>query len=175
MSDNEFEPLILNDDVGETFPLIAGGVEEGTFEIGLVLGGTVSSACYTAGVLDFLVEALDAWMEAKQDEDPAAPPHKVKIRFVAGTSGGGISAAPFAQAMQYEFPHAGSASDEGTRASNPFYQTWVNRIRLRDMLDTDDPAAASLAASIHSTRMIEGAAGEVIALKGRIAAFGGTI
>ena len=33
-------------------------VPDGTFELGLVLGGTVSAGAYTAGALDFLIEAL---------------------------------------------------------------------------------------------------------------------
>ncbi len=32
-----------------------------TFELALVLGGTVSAGAYTAGALDFLIEALDSW------------------------------------------------------------------------------------------------------------------
>ena len=42
-----------------------GDVPVGSFEIALVLGGTVSSGAYTAGVLDFLVEALDAWVKLR--------------------------------------------------------------------------------------------------------------
>lgn len=36
------------------------------FEVGLVLSGTVSAGPYTAGVIDYLIEALDAWYEAKR-------------------------------------------------------------------------------------------------------------
>ena len=35
--------------------------EEGVFRLGLVLNGTVAAGAWTAGVLDFLVEALDLW------------------------------------------------------------------------------------------------------------------
>jgi predicted patatin/cPLA2 family phospholipase len=31
------------------------------FKIGLVLAGAVSAGAYTAGVVDFLFEALEAW------------------------------------------------------------------------------------------------------------------
>ena len=45
--------------------------QHATFEIGLVMAGAVSAGAYTAGVVDFLIEALDeykcckksAWLE----------------------------------------------------------------------------------------------------------------
>ena len=49
-----------------------------TFEIGLVMGGAVSAGAYTAGVLDFLFETLDAWEAAKKQE--AALPGNEKSR-----------------------------------------------------------------------------------------------
>jgi len=44
-----------------------------TYELALVLGGTVSAGCYTAGIFDFLLEALDTWTAAKDRSDPRAP------------------------------------------------------------------------------------------------------
>src|SRR5271163_2793770 len=35
--------------------------EMATFKIGINMAGAVSAGAYTAGVLDFLIEALDAW------------------------------------------------------------------------------------------------------------------
>ena len=32
-----------------------------TFELGLVMAGAASAGAYTAGVIDFLFEALQAW------------------------------------------------------------------------------------------------------------------
>ena len=40
----------------------AGGRASG-FEIGLVMAGAVSAGAYTAGVVDFLIRALDQWYE----------------------------------------------------------------------------------------------------------------
>jgi hypothetical protein len=45
----------------EWYPSIRPPTAAGTFEIGLVLAGAVSAGAYTAGVLDFLYEALDYW------------------------------------------------------------------------------------------------------------------
>ena len=36
-----------------------------SFELALVLGGTVSAGAYTAGAIDFLAEALDCFEAAK--------------------------------------------------------------------------------------------------------------
>ena len=36
------------------------------FRIGVNMAGAVSAGAYTAGVLDFLIEALDTWYEAKE-------------------------------------------------------------------------------------------------------------
>lgn len=33
--------------------------EKPTFEIGFVLAGAISAGCYSAGVMDFIIEALD--------------------------------------------------------------------------------------------------------------------
>jgi len=40
-----------------------------TFEFALVLGGTVSAGAYTAGAVDFLIEALDCWTTARDKHD----------------------------------------------------------------------------------------------------------
>lgn len=39
----------------------------GTFKIGLTMAGAISGGAYTAGVLDFLFEALAEWEKAKKD------------------------------------------------------------------------------------------------------------
>ena len=63
------------------------------FEIGLVGAGAVSAGAYTGGVIDFLVEALDAWYAAKSGENPEVPPHEVRLSVFSGASAGGITAA----------------------------------------------------------------------------------
>src|SRR4051812_23426924 len=70
------------------------------FEIGLVMAGAISAGAYTAGVIDFLIEALDEWEKAKrfareQPDDPQArecPMHEVRIKVMAGSSAGGMTA-----------------------------------------------------------------------------------
>ncbi len=62
------------------------------FHIGLAMAGAVSAGAYTAGVLDFLIEALDEWQKAK-DRGEDVPQHEVFISTISGTSAGGITAA----------------------------------------------------------------------------------
>ncbi|SAL85170.1 hypothetical protein AWB68_07588 [Caballeronia choica] len=67
---------------------------EGTFEIGIVLAGAISAGAYSSGVVDFLIEALDAWEAAKEAErktgrpqnEWSVPPHDVVLRVFAGAS-----------------------------------------------------------------------------------------
>ena len=114
-----------------------------TFEIALVLGGTVSAGAYTAGALDFLIEALDAWTDMRDGPNGrTVPRHKVVIRIIAGTSGGGVNAAIAARALAYDFPHVSRGTESAIAARNPFYDTWINRLTLDGMLKTDDLAAS---------------------------------
>ena len=51
------------------------------FQIGL----TISAGAYTAGVLDFLVEALDAWEDARNGPNAdTIPGHRVGIKVMSG-------------------------------------------------------------------------------------------
>lgn len=68
-----------------------------TFVIGVTMAGAISAGAYTAGVLDFLLRALDAhnaraargpW---EDDRDP--PRHRVVLRVMSGSSAGGVCAA----------------------------------------------------------------------------------
>ncbi|ALJ01705.1 hypothetical protein DC20_21900 (plasmid) [Rufibacter tibetensis] len=56
------------------------------------MAGSVSAGAYTAGVMDFLLEAIENWEKAR-GTDPSIPDHKVEIDLFGGTSGGGITAA----------------------------------------------------------------------------------
>src|SRR5438045_5263053 len=83
-------------------------VEPGVFEFALVLGGTVSAGAYTAGAVDFLIEALDCFTAAKARGD--GPRHDVVLKLITGTSGGGVNAAIAARALAYDFSHVEQAT-----------------------------------------------------------------
>lgn len=118
--------------------------EANLFEIGLVLGGTGATGPYTAGVLDFLIQALDEWEKHRVSEkdkpktDWKVPHHKVRIRIITGTSGGGICSLLTARALHYAFPPAVDRTPATTLAANPFYDIWVNDIKIDKFLDCSD-------------------------------------
>ncbi len=111
----------------------------GTFELALVLGGTASAGAYTAGVLDFLFEALDCWTRRRDADDPAAPRHRLILKLIAGTSGGGVNAGIAARALAYQFnPVTRSTQIPATGSGNPFYDVWVKKVSLDGLLGTRD-------------------------------------
>jgi hypothetical protein len=118
-------------------------VPPGTFEIGLVLGGTVSAGAYTAGALDLLVQALDNFQTACG----AAPPHQVKLQLAAGSSGGAVCAAILGISLNRPFVHAvgtqaALTQPGGGPGNNMLWDIWVNQLSFVPMLDTTDLQAA---------------------------------
>ena len=110
-----------------------------TFEFALVLGGTVSAGAYTAGALDFLIEALDSWTQLRDANNPAAPRHNVVLRVITGTSGGGVCAAIAGRALAFEFDPIARGTPVGPAPTgNPLYDTWIKTLTLDRFLDTGD-------------------------------------
>ncbi len=104
------------------------------------MAGTVSAGAYTAGVLDFLVEALDEWEHAKQDSRRSIARHNVRLKVISGTSGGGACAATLAKALAYRFP--AEAITHGSQrpnpnSVNPLYRLWVYGFGLHDLCAVD--------------------------------------
>src|SRR5262245_1960975 len=107
------------------------------FEIGLVMAGAISAGAYTAGVIDFLIQALDEWEKAKEQarKDIAegkptdCPMHEVRIKVLAGASAGGMTAGLAAGLLGMKFesvtalPPAGQALRP---TNNNLYRSWVN-------------------------------------------------
>ncbi len=129
-----------------------------TFELALVLGGTVSAGAYTAGVIDFLIEALDVWTTRRDANDPTAPRHNVVLKLITGTSGGGVNAAIAARALAFDFPHiVRSTPLAGDDSGNPFYNVWINRLKLADFLGTSDIEQKSLVSILNGKPIDDGA------------------
>lgn len=122
-------------------------VAPGTFEFALVLGGSGSAGAYIAGVVDFIVEALDEWTKARDAKptDQQIPPHKTVLKAIAGTSGGGINGSILAKSLAYDFPHVAAAGNiPGGDTGNPFYDLWTRQDWLKGFLDTADVDAGKL-------------------------------
>lgn len=110
---------------------------DGLFQIALVLAGTASTGAYTAGFLDKLIEALDAWYGAKaQGRD--VPQHEVRLRLATGASGGGVSAALLARMLAYGIKPVRPNPTEAVGKAHLLYDTWVNRLDIDDMVDLSD-------------------------------------
>ena len=124
------------------------------FEIGLVMAGAISAGAYTAGVVDFLLQALDQWEEAKalareHPEDPTSrecPMHEVRIKVMAGASAGGMTAGLAAGllGMKYESVTAQTSPDGPAPpiipTNNNLYRSWVNTIDIGPLLGVADLA-----------------------------------
>ena len=67
------------------------------FQISLSMSGAISAGAYTAGVFDFLIEALEAWEAARARAD--VPNHRVGLKAMSGASAGAITAAVGAIAL----------------------------------------------------------------------------
>jgi len=121
--------------------------QPGVFDVSLALTGTVSAGAYTAGVLDFLQLALDAWEEART-RGADVPRHRVLLRGIAGTSGGAVSAVTFA---------AGLAKVPG--APSPLYRLWVEGLDFQKLLRVPERAEPALTSFLDSDAVDEVARG----------------
>ena len=111
------------------------------FKIGLTMAGAISAGAYTAGVLDFLLEALAQWDAARArglpPDDRGVPAHAVEISVVSGASAGSICAALFAAIVgRRHAPMSGDAPP--LRGANKLYDTWVRDARMEGLLESND-------------------------------------
>jgi hypothetical protein len=117
------------------------------FQIGLTMSGAISAGAYTAGVLDFLVEALDAREDARNGSDSdTVPNHRVGVKVMSGASAGAITAAIAAIALVDGGGPDGRRKPRGSYVMDGFdyrcylpklYETWVVKptVRLQMLLD----------------------------------------
>jgi hypothetical protein len=140
-----------------------------TFEIGLVMAGAASAGAYTAGVVDFLLEALQAWEEAKASGDPGVPDHDVRIRVAAGASAGGVVASLLAMlSFTGHFPmrdlaRVAAPADAENATRNLLYKSWVSDIDIRRMLAIDDLQARNGVPSLLNGEVLADCADSAVA------------
>src|SRR5690606_29465087 len=112
------------------------------FRIGLCMAGAVSAGAYTAGVMDYLLEALAEWDKRRGQAD--VPSHRVVIPVMGGASAGGMTALLAASTINnpispVHLPEAGKLLDE--HPENKLYNSWVDLLEkdmFPRMLDTSD-------------------------------------
>ena len=108
-----------------------------TFEFGLVMAGAVSAGAYTAGVIDFLIEALDAWYMAKANKIPECPPHNVKLKVMSGASAGAMTAGITAAALGGVIDPVRDIKPYKP-GNNKLYKSWVQQIDIEHLLGDHD-------------------------------------
>jgi len=108
------------------------------FHLGLAMSGAVSAGAYTAGVFDFLIEALDAWEKAlAESTDGSVPDHRVGLKVMAGASAGAITAAIGALALidanQKAVTKKNAKGEDFREYHLPkLYESWVLKPRLME-------------------------------------------
>lgn len=119
--------------------------KKNTFRIGLSMAGAVSAGAYTAGVIDYLLEALENWEKAKSMNLPGVPQHNVVIEVISGASAGGMTAVITSAAVQKNFPHINQQNHTSSvNTENPLFDSWVNLTEtsgtdmMSQMLANDD-------------------------------------
>lgn len=105
------------------------------FDLGLVMAGAISAGAYSAGVIDFLLQALRAW-EAERGKEGKDEMHAVRLRVLAGASAGGMTGGMLLGALARNA--AAVTEDPGPRSANPLFDAWVNRIDALHLLREDD-------------------------------------
>jgi hypothetical protein len=120
-----------------------------TFQIGLCMAGAISGGAYAAGVVDFLLEALEEWEKARGK--PGVAPHRVKIRALSGASAGGMVTAilcralatgvtPVRDPMTYTERANPDPGQQTAPYDNPLFEAWVENIDIRHLLGAQDLA-----------------------------------
>ncbi|NUY79474.1 patatin-like phospholipase family protein [Flavobacterium sp. MAH-1] len=124
------------------------------FRIGLCMAGAVSAGAYTAGVMDYLLEALEDW--EKRRGQSGVPTHQVTIPIMGGASAGGMTAMLTASTIRKEItpvtiPEKDKLLDE--HPENKLYNSWVDlthRDMFPKMLDTSDIDGGKIVSLLNS-------------------------
>ena len=123
--------------------------EKKVFSLGLCMAGAVSAGAYTAGVMDYLIEALELWEQNRNK--PGIPSHKVVLSVMGGASAGGMTTIISGAALTNEiFPVRYSSYSESTAKKNKLYDAWVNLVAdemmplMLGLADLNNREAASI-------------------------------
>lgn len=128
--------------------------KQDTFYVGLCMAGAVSAGAYTAGVMDYLIEALTEW--EKRRGQPGVPTHKVQIPVMGGASAGGMTSVMGASAMNNPLtPIDKPAADLlAEHPENKLYHSWVDLTGVdmfAKMLDTSDIKPGGVLSALNSS------------------------
>ena len=146
-----------------------------TFHLGLSLAGAVSAGAYTAGFMDYLLEALNNWQKAKEADpnDTNIPQHDVIIDTIGGASAGGMVSMITALALcKGKIEPVRKVSN--VKTGNILYDSWVfldddivddenktGKTTFEKMLDLDDIIQIDGASSLLNSKPIDNIAEKV--------------
>lgn len=124
------------------------------FRIGICMAGAVSAGAYTAGVMDYLLEALEAWEHRRGQSN--VPTHRVVIPVMGGASAGGMTAVLAASTINnaivpVNLPQANALLNE--HPENKLYNSWVDLLgqdMFTKMLDTSDISKGEVMSVLNS-------------------------
>jgi hypothetical protein len=125
-----------------------------TFELGLVMAGAISAGAYTAGVVDFFIEALDAWQAAK-DRGWDGPSHEVKIRVMSGASAGAMTSAIAAIFLNSKTTAVHDSDNPPPPVRNRLFDSWVKEIDITKLLGSADVEALGRVVSLLDSSELE--------------------
>src|SRR6185503_5216167 len=146
------------------------------YEIGLAMAGAISAGAYSAGVVDFLFQALHEWELAKRDYPDNVPNHSVCIQAAAGASAGSITAALAAVAvaggLRPEKATDSQKDQQPYRCVLPaLYEAWVSLPDMAarkpdtlDLLTNDDLEDGRAPRSILNAATLDTLTGKALAL-----------
>lgn len=125
------------------------------FELGICMAGAVSAGAYTAGVMDFLFEALETWENKRGQAN--VPSHEVLVKAIGGASAGGMTGIIAATALNNPITPVTEADQSNLlkeRPDNKFYNAWVDLLQA-DMfpllLSPDDIQGGKIYSLFNST------------------------
>jgi hypothetical protein len=125
------------------------------FELGLTMAGAISAGAYTGGVVDFLIEALDAYCRAKSTAGWDGPGHDVTVPVISGASAGAITAAIAAIQVCSEIDHVRAAgADAPPERRNRLYDSWVRKIDIAQLLSTSDLGDGKVRSLLDSSSLL---------------------
>jgi hypothetical protein len=126
-----------------------------TFYVGLCMAGAVSAGAYTAGVMDYLLEALEEWQKRKDANEPGTPTHNVVVPVIGGASAGGMTGIITASAINNSRVHITEPSaDLGEHPENKLYHSWVDLLdedMFPMLLDTSDISKTNITSLFNSS------------------------
>lgn len=145
-------------------------MQKKTFEIGLVMAGAISAGTYTAGVVDYLLQALKEWENIKENNPQKAPTHNVKLKVIAGASAGGMTGAITSSMVNGHFDAITSLPerypDKEEISKNKLYSAWVEQIDISELLgDNDLEEKGSKVVSLLDSTILEKIAESTIQFK----------